>query len=263
QPGETAPTPAAIKVEEGPAPKAVDSPPSLGRASTPPGTMTTEESIPTTRTPSSTKKGDLPAQPVEATAAVVEPKLVKESGPVAGPPAINPQTYAAVAATAPTSTPTTTASAPVAGNLRTAVAAAAQSGPPCPAPPAPSAVESAETTVEAPEAAPVGGAHAVATRPQVAAAPVTPGNAAGLPSGIVSPSNHAVGTGKPPPAPRSTPHAAMVGASGRHSHLPSGDVPSMSGISGATKLGKKASMSKYVPLTPESTAQLTNDTVSG
>ncbi|KAF4735394.1 Serine/threonine-protein kinase wnk4, partial [Perkinsus olseni] len=265
QPGETAPSPAAIKVEEGPAPKAVDSPPSLGRASTPPGTTITEESIPATRTPSSTKKGDLPAQPAEATAAVVEPKLVKESGSAAVPPVINPQTYAAVAAAAPTSTPTTTASAPVAGNLRSAVAAAAaaHSGHSRPTPPAPSAVESTETAVEAPGAAPLGGAQAVATRPQVSAAPVTPGNAAALPSGIVSPSNHAVGAGKPPPAPRSTSHAAMVGASGRHSHLPSGDVPSMTGISGATKLGKKASMPKYVPLTPESTAQLTNDTVSG
>ncbi|KAF4693228.1 Serine/threonine-protein kinase wnk4 [Perkinsus olseni] len=252
QPGETAPSPAAIKVEEGPAPKAVDSPPSLGRASTPPGTTTTEESIPTTQNAVIDQEG----RPAGSTCG---------SHCCCGGAKVGEGERPSCWATGHQS-PDVRGGRGYGAYLYSddyCFGSCCGLGLPRPAPPAPSAVESAETTVEAPEAAPVGGAHAVATRPQVSAAPVTPGNAAALPSGIVSPSNHAVGTGKPPPAPRSTPHAAMVGASGRHSHLPSGDVPSMSGISGATKLGKKASMSKYVPLTPESTAQLTNDTVSG
>ncbi|EER18385.1 hypothetical protein Pmar_PMAR005296 [Perkinsus marinus ATCC 50983] len=180
---------------------------------------------------------------VTANPVTVESDVVKRSGPVAQPPAINPQTYAAVAAIVPIGTPTTTASAPFATNLR-AAAVAKQNGPSHPVV-AETPLGPADEVADARAAAP----------PQ--ASPTTPANGVGVPA--VS------SCGKPPPAPppRPTSHAlALLDTSGgRLSYSP----PSGHGepSSGTGKLLKKMSMSKYVPLTPETTAHLTNDSVSG
>ncbi|KAF4678113.1 Serine/threonine-protein kinase wnk4 [Perkinsus chesapeaki] len=234
--------------------KMADSPPFLARASTPPAAAALEAG----RRYEASEREPLTADAVEA----LDDTKLGSASPAVGatpPPANNPQTYAAVAATVPTSTPTTTASAPVATNLRAAVAVNnAQAAPTRIAgeqttPVVPAVKEMEASTSSTPRVTTPPPSQDIVQQQQPVATSSSPSGA----TGVVSPSNHLMGSGKPPPAPRSISHA---GCSGRH--IPTG-VDILASSSGGAKLVKKPSMSKYVHLTPESTAHLTNDTVTG